>query len=449
MFDQIDEGDTDGLVDFIENTSSSSTIKNELLDVSPFLSDEVLITLIDKSGINQAHVKQVLEANAPLSKEVLLALIESPNDYPEPTIRKLILDSSPVADESVLVAAIDRVPELNSSFFQQVLIANSPLRDPTLLAMLTRTEPISNTVVRKVLEINTPLSPEVDAQFIANSYPSNVYTKVYGSGIVAGFPNDKVSPESVVGQILDEITYNEGKIISIVDRLVRFYLRINDYESAVLLLEAENTIQASCALLPILLETRDGVRLYNHILDIRAAAHGDPDIFALCDYYELMFEIRTQPGGIEAITPTQINELNIIANGNSAMVANNENILEFIGEREINELHMIAINFGPVTKAPLFGSGPDEVEQEETSSSEMLLYPNPADLSVTVRYSQPYSENNVNLYVYNLTGQALYNQELQQSSGEVTIDVSQFTPGIYMVVLVNDAGKMVEKLIVK
>ncbi|MBN4071302.1 hypothetical protein JYT72_02210, partial [Crocinitomix catalasitica] len=138
----IDGGDTDGLLDFIANTSSSVAIRNELLDHSPFLSDEVLISMLDKAGIQESKVKQILEANASLTPAVLLAFMSSPNNYSTTNIKKLILDSSPLRDEVVLLAAIDRLPELSSAFLKQILEANSPLRDETLLALLNRTIPI-------------------------------------------------------------------------------------------------------------------------------------------------------------------------------------------------------------------------------------------------------------------------------------------------------------------
>ncbi|MBN4071119.1 T9SS type A sorting domain-containing protein, partial [Crocinitomix catalasitica] len=449
LFGPIDGGNTEELVDMIENTSSSVTIRNNLLDESPYLSDEVLIAMIDKPGMQESKAKQVLEANAPLTTNVLLALMASLNNYSTSMVKKLILQSGPVRDEAVLVAAIDRVPELSSASLKKILVDNSPLRDETLLAMLNRQTPMGNAQIRDVLKINTPLSQDVDAVFVANNYPASVNDKVNGSGVEAGNPNDKNAPTSVVEEILNEISYNNSKILSIVDRLVRFYLSENDFVSAVLLLEEENTVQASCALVPILLETRDGTRFYDHIQRIRDEAGADLELFVLCDYYELMFEIRGQPGGIEAITQIQIDLLNEIANGNSAMVANTENVLEYIGSRSINELHMQNINFGPINKAPE-GSYTPEVIEEEEKVQELLIYPNPTESVLNVRYSQPNSENSVYLYVFNLTGQTLYSRALEARSGEIVVDVSNFTPGVYLVSIISDdADQLVEKLIIR
>jgi len=111
---------------------------------------------------------------------------------------------------------------------------------------------------------------------IEQHFPNWVYTAVNASTIVAGDPASKISPTSPRTDVENEITFKEFTILLKVDYMVRFYLDDNNFEPAVLLLEAENTIQASCALLPLLLETRDGQRLYARIEAIRPSADLDP-----------------------------------------------------------------------------------------------------------------------------------------------------------------------------
>ena len=66
----IDGNNTEGLLALIFSNSSPGLVKNELMEFSPYLSDEVLITYI-KSNPPHGLLRDVLEANSPLSKEVM------------------------------------------------------------------------------------------------------------------------------------------------------------------------------------------------------------------------------------------------------------------------------------------------------------------------------------------------------------------------------------------
>ncbi len=448
-----DGGDTEGLLDFIDNTSSSNTIRDELLDHSPYLTDEILLALIDK-GIHESKAKQVLEANAPLTTEVLLALISSPHDYSTVNIKKLILDSSPVADEAVLVAAINRIPELSSSFLKQILEANSPLRDETLLALLNRPNPIQDSHLRDILLLNTPLSHEVDAAFMANNYPSWLQNQVNMSTFVADDPITKVPPTSAREEIEDQILHLTQRKNGQVNYLVSYYLQANDFESAVLLLEAQNTVQASCALLPLLLQTRKGTQLYDQIQILRDQASMLPDnpyaetLFALCDYYELMFEIRTQVGGFDAITPAQIAQLNSFTEIQDQVALNNLNVLEFIGEREFHELKLVPIGFGPVQKS--MTSPYKELLPEEIAKIDFDLYPNPANAELHIFYHINDHSASSNIEIFDLSGKRVYQTTVNDQHNELVLRIDNYTPGFYLVQVSSQNGdRMTKKLIVQ
>jgi len=69
---QIDNGNTQSLLNLIA-TSSGGTLKDSLLSVSPYLSDEVLVAYI-LSSPSAGNLKQILIANSPLSNKVLSVL---------------------------------------------------------------------------------------------------------------------------------------------------------------------------------------------------------------------------------------------------------------------------------------------------------------------------------------------------------------------------------------
>lgn len=75
----IDGGNTQTVLNYLNANNSPGHIKNYLMDLSPYLSDEVLMKAIDKN-IPAGHIKQILLANSPLSVEVLTYFIQT--SYP-------------------------------------------------------------------------------------------------------------------------------------------------------------------------------------------------------------------------------------------------------------------------------------------------------------------------------------------------------------------------------
>jgi len=446
LVNEIDGGSTPALVSFIQTETRPWAIRDELLIHSPYLSDEALITLVNKPGIAPYVVDEVLTANAPLSENVLLALFGAAQNFAPYIYSDLVLASSPVK-ETVLIAALNHAPALPTWVLNDLLIANTPLTDETLIAALQRMPKLPAATVRDVLKINTPLSVAVNAVFQTNNYPKWVSSAVYASAVVAADPISKSYPISPRGDLEREIAYKEFTILLKVDYMVRFYLDSNDFVPAVLLLEEENTIQASCTLLPLLLETRDGQRLYEHIQRIRDEADADPSSpisehrYALCDYYELMYQVRIQPGGLEAITEPQLTKLLTYSEQGIAMSVNNSNVLQYLELEDFVELQMQNISFGSLIKSAEFMA-------ENTSESEIVptqtalkIYPNPTTGLFTIEYSLTGNAEQSQVFiVYDLLGQEKLRIQIDETNtaGTVQVDLSSFANGVYLIVLITD-----------
>ena len=453
--DVVDGANTAGLVEFIENTEQGHLLKDELLNYTPYLSDEVVITLINKPGVDNWVVDQVLSDMQILSTEVLLALVNSPNEFPDYLIRDMVNMSSPV-DESVLVACINRNKQLPDWVIKSILLSNSPLQDPTLIAALQKPDPLAKNVVRDVLKQNTPLSQAVDAVFQANGYPNWVYNQVYNSNVVAGDPDDKVIPDSPIDELEREITYKTKAISRDVTWVVSFYLDDDNFLPAVQILEDVNTVEGSCLLLPLLLETKDGQRLYQHILKIREDADLDPasdrskSLYAFCDYYELMFEIRTQPGGLEAITQTQLNKVLQLSDLGVSISTNNRNLLAYLELKPLDELLLAPINIGNPTMAPFnFASEEHGIIPESSEESAFDLYPNPATNEVRIRYDINDLSELSYLKMYDLSGKLIYQELITDQHNEIVLRLDQYDKGVYLVNITTENGdNLTKKLVV-
>lgn len=72
------------------------------------------------------------------------------------------------------------------------------------------------------------------------------------------------------------------------------------------------------------------------------------------------------------------------------------------------------------------------------------LYPNPATQSVVIDINKPNFEGNI--IIHDITGRIAYNSTVM---GSEVIDISEFTSGIYFVVIHNQEYREIQKLIIK
>ena len=89
------------------------------------------------------------------------------------------------------------------------------------------------------------------------------------------------------------------------------------------------------------------------------------------------------------------------------------------------------------------------IEQVENQNSSFSVYPNPAITQTTVLYTVPENTQQVNLRVYDITGRIVEQQVLDKYSHQTTLDVGDFSAGMYLVELKTDEGMVVKKLVVE
>jgi type II secretory pathway pseudopilin PulG len=102
-----------------------------------------------------------------VADDPLVDLVAS--DMTSKELRDALLAASPVSGES-LVAACEREPPMNTSDLKSVLDANTPLKDPTLLAAVGSAA-LDSSALKGVLLTNSPLSSEVLDAVLKRSPP--------------------------------------------------------------------------------------------------------------------------------------------------------------------------------------------------------------------------------------------------------------------------------------
>lgn len=90
-------------------------------------------------------------------------------------------------------------------------------------------------------------------------------------------------------------------------------------------------------------------------------------------------------------------------------------------------------------------------DSKPSLSSSLNLYPNPASDVATLQFSVP-SKGNVNIKVYNVTGQVvaqLTNQEYAAGRFNINLNLEKYNAGIYMISMTTAQGTATQKMIVK
>lgn len=90
-------------------------------------------------------------------------------------------------------------------------------------------------------------------------------------------------------------------------------------------------------------------------------------------------------------------------------------------------------------------------ENKPSLNAALNLYPNPATENATLEFNVP-AKGNVNIKIYNVTGQVVAqvtNQDYAAGKFNISLDLSKFNAGIYMINMTTAQGTSTQKMIVK
>ena len=79
-----------------------------------------------------------------------------------------------------------------------------------------------------------------------------------------------------------------------------------------------------------------------------------------------------------------------------------------------------------------------------SSADYMTVYPNPVSTNLTVSFFTAY-KGQANLVIVNAVGQQLSNKKIliTSSANSINLDMTNYTPGMYMLYLADDSGKKI------
>jgi len=148
---------------------------------------------------------------------------------------------------------------------------------------------------------------------------------------------------------------------------------------------------------------------------------------------------------IDTITSDSIKSVKIIANsdllysllnGNDAWAVQADMLLSTYTNKPVNDIAYLPSLTNSSKNKVIF----KPVFATTNFSSEIKLYPNPANKELQVEYAIP-SKTNIAIRIYNSLGQIVYMRNDLQSLGTLTLNVSSFNEGIYFIDFDNIANQ--------
>jgi len=83
---------------------------------------------------------------------------------------------------------------------------------------------------------------------------------------------------------------------------------------------------------------------------------------------------------------------------------------------------------------------PSLVHNTQLISSEVFVYPNPANATINIRWTSTFADKDLHITVINITGQKVMEQTVNALSGRTILPVADLMPGMYYCILQSDKG---------
>lgn len=454
LTDVIDNGNTAALLAVINSTAPFWQIRNELMAVTPYLSEEVLVAMLNRTpALPDWVMQQVLNANAPLTDHVFLAMLQRQPALPPHMVHQLALASSPLSkNEQLALLAVS--PTLPDWVLTPIFIANSPLFDEVLIALMEHTTTIANWSIRNIFVRNTPLSNEVTEVLDNQGYPNWVINNINNSPFVAGDAIAQPQPSSPLLEQFSQISAVTTELQLTENELFRTFLHDTtiiagtDSVIAYLRKQAINTDAAkrlSCALV--------GSSRNIEATQVIDSLRQDSSLTSFCDFHAALNTLdQAVPATVSATTNTSIKQT---AETIAALPTARR---EQAGAQVLLQLFDLAAfteTFVPLNSSARENTTPNTAKPKagtvvligQNSDDEYIrVYPNPNSGNFNVTYKIKETQQAYFIFT-DITGKELWRKPLQNKEGVLTIK-EPIQPGIYLYqIVVNnevfDSNKIV------
>lgn len=454
----IDNNETEFLFNIIQNENANSIV-TELLRVSPYLSDYILVSTIKSNKLNAVQLQQIIDANAPLSKAVLRNLLNPSLNISPALINRALELSSPFKEDflSEIYKINTNIPQ---NVIQNIVNKNSPLTDFSLITLINSVN-LTDSTKRSALLLNTPLSEDVNNILMNSSVAEWVIDDVNNSVFIASNPYDKSFATSTMMDNLNDMYFMEAEIKQEVNDLVRFYIGQENSTNAIALLEGINRPWSDLSLLSIYSELNLSSNFANKLTNLRALAVREDfidnmsgvgsHINEICDTYEDLFNANNlYPNfvGLEddSTQSSYIQTEAIEAGGLNSSYLNLLNLLEISSQKDL-QAHNLEFDSN---KSLFTSESSEEVPINNNSIIETLslsVYPNPASSELKVVLDENFEKASIT--VYNAFGQEVLFRSIANYKNKCVINTSSLAEGLYILRFDADKISKTTKIIIK
>ncbi len=260
--------------------------------------------------------------------------------------------------------------------------------------------------------------------------------------ILLGYPNGIMNElqaaqtgSSPRSELESENRYlNFEKLIALND-IVRIQLDSNRLDSAMYYLELDGSIEASCLLVPVAVNS-DTVRTRQHLDRIHAEGF-DPDVIArdstraedlqrVCAFGNFILPISRRPGGYYSLTYTEKQTLENFVNQETSVSTYARSILRWLSEDvQFDDAYPYDIDRKMIPEPAA------ETTQIHTAS-DLFIYPNPSNGMFTVQAVTTIPDAVCTLVITDITGKQISAFQVHAQKFHTEIDLTGFAEGMYI-----------------
>lgn len=418
--------------DILSLTIADWQLKIDLQEGSPYLSEGVLNTLVNSTRPDWM-VNEILQLNYPVSDKVVKTMNDRVNPYPDYMVRDAFVYGAPI--ETNLLASFFKESGRPDWVIKEVALANSPLADNELIAILESTSSVADWVISDIFINNTPLSSEV--QTALNNripiLPTWILNNIANSSFEAEDPNTRFKLKSELEVKQSEATFANTHKLQGLNTALRVYKDSLNLDSIYVLLENDGSIEASCAIVPIASKS-DVAKVNAHIVTLRAKANDlmekDAEskeaegLNAFCDFYQKMQVINSRQGGIYALTEHEIDYLQDIAEGKTGQAIHAKLVLLELKGINYN-FNSIPLDFKSNKKSMISGANSNTPLGETT----LMNYPDPHDGNTTIVHNL--LEGLGFIVLRDVSGRKIKSIRVSSENKVVHVSLSELNTGIY------------------
>ncbi|MFH0866469.1 MAG: PKD domain-containing protein [Bacteroidota bacterium] len=317
----------------------------------------------------------------------------------------------------------------NSGQLKNLLIANSPLSDDVILAYINRTKQVTPGHFKEVMIPNSPVSEDVLPVLLNKlaSLPPGISMQIKAA---QGYNPDF----RTLTAINNEIKSVKSKRQLILNMAVSYYLEKDslDLDSAVNLLETENTEETNKILLSYYLSEGDSSSVIGKMSVIPGNSDENIDILTLSG---IQLNLMRSGKNEFDMDSTQVAAIREIAADCPATLATSyaQGILSLVYGEEFSLACDTLIN----NNLKIINN---DYSTESNSEFNYLLQnvPNPASDKTEIYYILPDDCTNAVLNIYDASGKKVNSLSLNKNNVSIIVDASELTSGIYLYGLETD-----------